>query len=332
MRRKDFMRLIPVVFLSLAFIFSLLSCSMKVHSPDETALTVASYNVQLLFDDVDDGDEFSPFRKYEGWNTEKYIRRLERLRQMVKSHIDADIVFFQEIESEKVLEDLLDSSLVRRGYVYYGIADKDNPISVGFISKYNPVSVTVHQIGTQRLVMRCEFLIRGRQLVFYVLHAKSQRGEGEENASLRKDYAALLNSLARQDANACVIILGDFNSEPGYLCNDMLDAGGLYTGEETARRGSIPVTGNRFLADEWTFYDPLCDPSQAPGGAGTYFYEGKFYDYDRILINSTLAASDWMLDFSIITAVNFNDLYPYAYDAETHEGYSDHFPVKLTIR
>ena len=283
---------------------------MKVYSPDEEALTVASYNVQLLFDDVDDGDEFSPFRKYEGWNTEKYTRRLERLRQMVKSHIDADIVFFQEIESEKVLEDLLDSSLVRRGYVYYGIADK----------------------GTQRLVMRCEFLIRGRQLVFYVLHAKSQRGEGEENASLRKDYAALLNSLARQDVNACVIILGDFNSEPGYLCDDMLDAGGLYTGEETARRGSIPVTGNRFLADEWTFYDPLCDPSQAPGGAGTYFYEGKFFDYDRILINSTLAASDWMLDFSIITAVNFNDLYPYAYDAETHEGYSDHFPVKLTIR
>ncbi len=326
------MRLVPVVFISIAFMFSLLSCSMKVQSPDEDALTVASYNVQLLFDDIDDGDEFSPFRKYEGWNTEKYTRRLERLRQMVKSHIDADITFVQEIESEKVLEDLLDSTLVRRGYVYYGIADKDNPISVGFISKYNPVSVTVHQIGTQRLVMRCEFLIRGRQLVFYALHAKSQRGEGEENASLRKDYAALLNSLARQDANACVIILGDFNSEPGHLCDDMLDRGGVYAGEETVRRGSIPVTGERFLADEWTFYDPLCDPFQAPSGAGTYFYEGKFYDYDRILVNATLAGSAGTLDFTIITAVNFNDLYPYAYDEKTHEGFSAHCTVQLTIR
>ena len=315
-------------FLTLCLLLT--GCEEKTVRPE--GITVVSFNAQTFFDDIDDGDEFSPFRRYEGWNSRKYSARLSTLRNAVTDSLDADIIFFQEIESEKVLEDLLDSTLVRRGYVYYGIADKDNPISVGFVSKYNPVSVTVHQIGTQRLVMRCEFLIRGRQLVFYVLHAKSQRGEGEENASLRKDYAALLNSLARQDMNACVIILGDFNSEPGYLCDDMLDAGGLYTGEETARRGSIPVTGDRLLTDEWTFYDPLCDSSQAPGGAGTYFYEGKFYDYDRILVNSTLAKSDCMLDFSIITAVNFNDLYPYAYDEETHEGYSDHFPVKLTIR
>ena len=57
-------------------------------------------------------------------------------------------------------------------------------------------------------------MVHGRQLVVYVLHAKSNLGDMDENRRLRKDYAALVNSLARQDEGSPLVVLGDFNSEP----------------------------------------------------------------------------------------------------------------------
>ena len=93
-------------------------------------IQIVTFNTQTLFDDVEDGDEFFPFTRAEGWNSTRYAQRLERLREAVRSSLDADIIFLQEVESDRVLDDLLDQSLRRRGYRYYCVADDSSPISV----------------------------------------------------------------------------------------------------------------------------------------------------------------------------------------------------------
>lgn len=312
-------------------ILLLFSCSPE-PVRDTGHFTIASWNVQTLFDDIEDGDEFSPFTRHEGYNSTKYHQRLERIRNVVKSHLDADIIFFQEVESNKVLEDLLDESLRRRGYIYYGIAQEYNPISVGFISKINPVSTSLHHVGGQRFILRAEFLVRGRQLVVYCLHAKSNLGEAEENRKDRKEYASLLNSLASDDAHSPVIILGDFNCSVVLDASDMLTLCSPYTSSEIVAMDSLPLVALAEDLDDLSFHDPFLDPSTVLGAQGTYYYSGRFHDYDRILYNRSFAEVWGDSSFEIVSATAINGIYPYEYDMETGLGYSDHFPVKLTMR
>lgn len=314
-------------FLTLCLLLT--GCEEKTVRPE--GITVVSFNAQTLFDDIDDGDEFSPFRRYEGWNSRKYSARLSTLRNVVTDSLDADIIFFQEIESEKVLEDLLDSKLRRRGYLYYCVADINNPISVGFISKYKPISVSVHSIGTQRFILRCEFMIDSCQIVFYNLHAKSNLGDDADNRNARRELAALVNSLISSDSVVNTVVLGDFNCEPGSSLDDMLCFEGYYTADDIISSRCIPVVRDRTRASSSVLYDVAADPAQVINAEGTYFFEGQFYDYDRFLLNAKACSSFGQTEFEIETGICFNGHYPYVYDPEAEEGFSDHFPVRLTL-
>ena len=311
-------------------VLMLCSCDPAISVHDDGLLSIVTFNCQTLFDDIEDGDEFSPYSRYEGWSRAKYEKRIEKLREAVKNDFDADIIFFQEIESGKVLEDLLDSSLRRRGYLYYAVADINNPITVGFISRYNPVSVSVHGSGESRLVMRSEFVIDGHQMIIYTLHAKSNSGDDVENREDRKSTASLINSLVRSEMTANVIILGDFNSEPGIYPDDMLTMLDPCSSTEIIEESSIPVCYKPERLDSMNFYDPLLDPSLPLNGNGTYYYNGSFFDYDRILFNNSLYVNSSAFSIYILTSSGMNGI-PYRYDPESGEGFSDHFPVKLTL-
>lgn len=316
------------IFIS-AVLFLLSSCSLDSEAVNED-LTIATFNVQTLFDDVDEGDEFSPYRKHEGWNTEKYSARLDRISGLIRSSLECDIIFFQEVESAKVLCDLLDSPLARRGYRYYAVAESSSPLSVGFISRHEPVSVSVHSVPGQRLVLRAEFIIRAQQLIIYCIHAKSNLGDSGENSALRLECSMLLNSLYSRDYPAPVIILGDFNSHPVLDCSDMMTIVGRYDSQTIAAQGSLPVIMDAGSADSLSFYDPLLSVDNAAGADGTYFYEGVFYDYDRILAGAPVCRS-YECSVEIVDSISPDGLYPVEYDPQTGEGLSDHFPVKLTL-
>lgn len=318
---------ICVFIFALLFLFS--SCSQEgAQIPEE--LTVATFNVQSLFDDVDDGDEYSPYRKHEGWNTEKYSVRLDRIADLIRSCLECDIIFFQEVESAKVLADLLDSPLARRGYRYYAVAESSSPVSVGFISRHEPVDVSVHSVPGQRLVLRAEFIIRARQLIIYCIHAKSNLGDNDENRSLRLECSMLLNSLYSRDFPAPVIILGDFNSQPVLDCSDLMTLVGKHDSQTIAAQGSLPVVMDAGSADSLSFYDPLLSADNAAGADGTYFHEGVFYDYDRILAGATVCRT-YECSVEIVDSISPGGLCPVEYDPQTGEGLSDHFPVKLTL-
>ncbi len=294
-------------------------------------IQIVTFNTQTLFDDVEDGDEFSPFTRAEGWNSTHYAQRLERLREAVRSSLDADIIFLQEVESDRVLDDLLDQSLRRRGYRYYCTADDSSPISVGFISKHKPLSVTVHGIEEERPILRAEFLIDGNQLTVYCLHAKSNLGDEDGNRAARKDLASLLNSLVVDDAGP-VVILGDFNSMPRADTLDMLAVVGALDSSSIMAASSLPVSHRREGLDGITFYDPMLDPLVPLGADGTYWYQGRWYDYDRVLLDDDALRAHPDFSVEIITWNNDNG-FPEAYEGEGRwDGFSDHFPLRLCLR
>ena len=74
------------------------------------ALTIMSYNVENLFDDVRDGTEYREFDPGRGaWNTESFQLRIKALSEVVRKAVPGgpDILLLQEVENENALQVLL---------------------------------------------------------------------------------------------------------------------------------------------------------------------------------------------------------------------------------
>lgn len=326
------MKKIISIFLSiLLLLFS--ACSEELEG-EGSSLTVISYNVHNLFDALEDGREYSEFKRSGGWTQELYEGRLAAFQKLFKSTIysQADMIILQEVESEEVLRALLDRGMRSRGFIFYGIIKDDNPISVGYISKINPISVSIHRVGEQRPLLCLEIVKRGMQFAIVSLHAKSNLGDDEENRKLRKELAQHINFLARYYGSVPLLIIGDFNTEPALDCSDMLCDAAIAPGRRIIESGSVPITGDPSLSSATVFYDPAYDQNMPLAADGSYYYSGKWYIYDRALVSGYLVDISTAISFDILgdsTASSYG--LPLDYDRASGAGYSDHFAVKLKI-
>lgn len=105
-------------FLLLAVVYSFLF--------GEKIVTLATYNVENLFDLAREGNEYEEYipNTQSQWNQKNYAIKLANLSKAIVD-IDADILALQEVESLQALKDLR-FELKRNGlyYQYYAIADK----------------------------------------------------------------------------------------------------------------------------------------------------------------------------------------------------------------
>lgn len=323
------MRTLIPIFLS---IFLLFSCTHE-SKVEEKEFSVISYNIQTFFDDDYLGNEFSGFLKEDGWNSKKYINRLNRLRETIKraEFSSADIIFFQEIENERILEDLLDLSLNRRGFKYYGITNSNSPISVGYISKIYVNSANSHIAGSGREVIDLEVFIGGHQIRLISLHAKSNLGGKEETEEERLLLSRLLNQLIIEYEGIPMVITGDFNCDPIQLEIQSIMQADYYDIDYLQEIGALLVTGNSDSLNNSTLYSPYLDINFPIKGSGTYYYDNEWYNYDHVFFSkeffefSNLKFKDFqILNIDFLTKNNK----PFRYDLKSEEGYSDHFAVK----
>lgn len=320
------------IFLSILIIV-FLSCTDEVIG-EESGLTIISYNVHNLFDDLERGDEYSEYKKSGGWTSELYRGRISIFQKLFKSkrYSDADIIILQEVESAAVLNDLLDRGLRSRGFIFYGIIEDNNPISVGYISKIMPNAVFIHQAGDQRPLLCIELVKNGMQFTVVSLHAKSNLGDDDENKSLRKEIGRHINFLARYYDSVPLVVIGDFNTEPGLDSFDMLTDIACTSVDNILSSGSVPVTGDRGNSSDAVFYDPAYDHMMPLSADGSYYYSGRWYIYDRALVSGYLVDMSTDISFDILgdgTASSYGT--PLDYDRSSGVGYSDHFAVKLKI-
>ncbi len=308
-------------------------------------LTIASYNVENLFDLEKSGYEYSEYtpNTESNWNKKTYNIKLKNIAQVIKD-IDADVIALQEIESLQALLDLR-FALKQKGlyYQHYSIADKKNTtVKVALLSKTPFVyskEISVTQTYEYRNILETKFKIDNKDLYIFINHWKSKAGPESMRIVSAK---ALKNRISEIGFDKNIIILGDFNSDyEEYIRfkrkrkhNDTDGITGInhILGTINQRDSSLRLN---YIKD--SFYNLWYDTEAE--NRYTYIYRGKKEALDSILISQSLLNNK---DISYVSKSisNFNKEYLFKKKninrweisrakirKHRGKGYSDHLPA-----
>lgn len=300
--------------------------------------TIVSYNVENLFDTSKtsgkDDIDYTPDGKKK-WNTEKYFSKLKNIAKVISS-IDScgcpAIVGLEEVENKKVMEDLISMetlSICKYSIIHFESGDPrgiDNALLYRndfltiIIQKSFPVRFGDEQAKAMRDMLYVKGVSGKDTLHFFVIHWKSRSdGVSETEPKRLNDAICLKNktdSLLKDNENAKIIIMGDFNDNPtDKSIIDVLDA-----------FSAPPATPTYLYNPFYTLYKK---------GIGSYIYKGEWFLYDQIIISGGLndATSDLKFNTSDTNIFNPDWLY-YTDNTENKKPsmfYSDHFPVYIVI-
>ncbi|MEM0913327.1 MAG: endonuclease/exonuclease/phosphatase family protein [Planctomycetota bacterium] len=191
-------------------------------------VTIATYNVENFFDRFD-----NPFTNDE--QTE--IKRLDDIRRLAATvrAVDADLIGFQELENEQVLDAFNRQHLAGMGYDHVVCLPSNDGrgITLGFLSRLPVLGATTHRWehiphrGSEDTHRFARDLLRvtvavpgGRTLEVFNVHFKSKgsRSGDPQSVGWRSAEAvrsrAIVNRLLADNPEALIAFLGDFNSEP----------------------------------------------------------------------------------------------------------------------
>lgn len=196
------------IFLLLAVVYSFL-CGERI-------VTLATYNVENLFDLKHDGGEYEEYipNTKSQWNKKNHSIKLANLSKVIID-IDADILALQEVESLQALKDLR-FELKRNGlyYQYYAIADKKNTtVKVALLSKFPFVyakELRVTSSLSQRNILEVKYRIDGAEFYLFVNHWKAKSGAESKRIVSARELMQRIKQIGR-DKN--IILVGDFNSD-----------------------------------------------------------------------------------------------------------------------
>ncbi len=178
---------------------------------------VASYNVENLFDAVNNGteyDEFIPGRH--NWSKRMAERKLNHTAEVL-CDLNADIVGLQEVENAQVFRQL-QKRLARVGCPYrYGVitSKRNASVQVALLSRFPIQShrdLRVSFADGVRDILEADVIAEGYPLKLFVNHWKSRSRKGFE--SKRIAYAKVLRKrLERLPKGSEYMLLGDFNTD-----------------------------------------------------------------------------------------------------------------------
>lgn len=306
----------------LSILLTLVSCSPD--SGRET-FTVSTWNMCQFFDAREDGSEMDGWREKDGWNGKKYQERIDStVKYMASNMKDTDFIVLEEVESASILEDLLEGGLKREGYLYYGLAQEESGmLSVGFISRLRPESVSAVTVRGGRPMVSVVMNINGERVRIVGVHLRSRLTD--ENEEIRREEMEAIKSMALND-DIPLIVLGDFNADPF-----------IHTSEISGERNEEAVlllSGDGREGRGGVLFSPFLDYG-SPLLGGTYYYSGMWEKLDNVLLSSHFF--DWegieYKESEIVKGGGASDSAgrPMKYDKATGLGYSDHFALKVTF-
>lgn len=189
-------------------------------------VTVMSYNVENMFDVFDD-----PYTADEGTDVKQRSEIMTIAKAIATA--DADVVVFQELENEHLLQGMVDTFLADKGYEYIACqrTNSGRGINLGVISRLPIKRLTSHRFKTlthpdapgqtwkfARDAMQITLDVQGKELHLFNIHLKSNSSrDGDPNSMLWRTSEAmglksLIRDMVKTDPDALVVALGDFNS------------------------------------------------------------------------------------------------------------------------
>lgn len=304
----------------------------------QTELTVAFWNVENLFDTIDDprknDNEFLPDGKKK-FTEERLKLKYEHLTRVVLDQNygeGPDILGLAEIENREVLERWQEYLQIDYQIVHQESPDRRG-IDVALFVR-NGIKITdsrwlaVHLDGRPtRDILETTVEIDEKKLTIFVNHWPSRWGGQEKSEPKRIAAAETLNDritdILQDNPAADFVIMGDFNDDPNN--KSILE----YLGAD----GNS--TDGGLFNTTWNIWK---DPAR-----GTLKYKGKWNTFDQIIISNGLLDNlgfQWMAnstkpfdaDYLINSGGKYKG-YPYRWYGGDYfiGGYSDHLLVSCTI-
>ena len=266
------------------------------------------YNVENLFDTINDpktkDESFLP-ESEKKWNSERYFDKLEKLATVLTHPSENNPLFvgFAEIENRMVVLDLMKTG--RLAETKYRVVHYDAPDVRGidvalaydherFMVQYEE-AIDLSIIGEPDYKTRDILYVKGLlkdslDLHVFVNHWSSRRGGAEESEYKRINAAKALlyksDSIRNVNADAKIIIMGDFNDYPD--------------------NNSIFETLGAGLASNATNFVNLMLPMHE-NGEGSYNYRGDWGMLDQFIVSPSLVAPKSGLHIKESKAFMVND-------------------------
>ena len=347
------MKVNNIISLSLILFLGILSSNAQQKKYD--IRTVAFYNVENLFDTINDPtklDEKSPIMDMkEGRRAKAYEKKIHNMAKIIsligkeKAHTSPAIIGVAEVENKLVLEDLIaDEQLKKKDY---GIIHYDSPDSRGidvallYQKRYfKPMDSKTYELKLFKddgkpYTTRDQLLVTGLlddEIIHVIVnHWPSRRG-GEQKSRPSREKAAALNveiieDLKKEYPNPKVIIMGDFNDDP----------------TNTSLHKILKAKGKKRTLKPNDIYNPMDNMFRR--GLGTLGYRDNINLFDQILLTAPLVTAKKEFNtYKLYKANIFNPRYltqkkgrykgyPYrSWSGATFTGgYSDHYPVYIYL-
>lgn len=305
--------------------------------------TVAFYNVENLFDTVDNpktADDDYTSKGKRRWTQKRYNRKIKKLSSVISQlgsnmsfHAPA-IVGLVEVENSKVVQDIIHHKNLKKftySYVHYDSPD-ERGIDVALIYQKKFFEVQYSKTFSLELTdedgepdyTRDILLVTGKlngELVHIFVNHWPSRRDGQELTEPQRIKASKLlrkamDEVKRQQENPKFIIMGDFNDDP-----------------------ASPSVKQYLVTSE--LYNPM--ESLHEKGLGTLTFNKKWNLFDQIIISRNFF--DESTQHSFLYAEVFNKDWLRVYSGKLKSspfrtyigpwykgGFSDHFPVYIYFK
>ena len=332
------------------FFISIFSWSQLDPTKKYSVNTVAFYNVENLFDTIDDpktnDDDRTPNGK-DKWTDEIYKLKSKSIAKVI-SEIGKDIVGTSpsiiglcEIENKKVLIDLINNKeLIDQGY---SIAHFDSPdergVDVALLfkkSRFKPTFAKAYPLYLEREngdidYTRDHLLVSGfldNEMIHFIVNHWPSRSGGRIRSEKGRVLAGKLNrkiidSLLSKNPKAKIINMGDFNDNP----------------KDISVKPTLLTNSNKLRTKKNELYNPTEELFKK--GYGTYKYRGKWDMIDQFMISESLLNNSGLFFLKadvfnkkyLINPEGKYEGYPYKSFAggKYLGGFSDHFPIYMLL-
>jgi len=315
-----------------------------VYSQDSNdTLFIASWNMENLFDVIDDEDkrdeDFLPDGK-KVWTQDKIDSKMVNQAKVIQWMNDGkgpDLLGIQEVEHQHLIDTLLQRHLSNKNYkvAYEETLDKrgiDNGLIYNAdkfeVLNVNPIEVELPSKYPTRYILEVHLKSRnGEELYVFVNHWPS-RGGGEVKSRPNRIKAATvlrnaIDLLYVDSDKLNIVILGDFNDNP----NNLSIARYLWAQEYTSSIEAEPMRLYNLSYSDFI------------SGNGTYLYRGNWNMLDQIIVSTSIIGDGNIQylnnsfelikpEFMITQSGKYQGAATPTFGGRTYlGGFSDHIPV-----
>ena len=327
-------------------------------------LRIMSYNVENLFDTLDDPDtedeDFTPGGYYK-WNNSKYQKKLRQLASVISDLGEWDfpaLVGLVEVENLEVVMDLVKADPIRKADYRLGVSRGADPRGIDVALLWNPKNfrqVEAYEIphygnplyyplrrdprtkrerwgkGRSSLWVVLEEKSSGELYDVIVVHLPSRRGGTRSTSEKREEVNGKINRvldvIERERETPRIILMGDLNDSPGNISvRDSLRSEGVKEAHGSFRRDHL--------------YNLASGLEER--GLGTHYFDRSLWLPDQIMVSGALLDPRSHARFKDEKEVIFSPKYMVSGKGPKRSfkgprfvssGFSDHFPVyaDLTI-